>query len=307
MGENDKELWENFSEALKKEGVVTSIKNEGKEEIVFEFSNGDESWNASIRPRTSYIVGIDIVSYSARSAEGQLILTALLFYLIQSSIRHLRCIDWIQKTESSVLLIPTGDGALIVFDDLSCDNLSCDDPGCDDLCYAAALIYCVQMWVEDINRNLMGRGVSFSVNELQGFPITPIHCRYVLAKGITVPIRGLNNERNAVGPGLVKCARILAASKGAHFLVAADVMDDFNSQGGIDGVSQLGDPWHWSQSLHCALMPEKTVKKETVCFYNVFGKFSPVALMKKMGLSPADSKEAALYNIGSHDVSTIVG
>lgn len=293
MEQVDEDLWKGFSDALGKKGTITSIQPAGGGTRTFGFSNDVDTWSLSIRSRTCYILGIDIVGYSRRSLEGQLLLTTWLFSIIQSSINNLCSIHWIPGTQPSVL-IPTGDGALIVID------------GTAYLGTATALIYHVQMWVEDINRNHMARGVSRSFNAAQPYPVTPIHCRYVLAKGETVPIAGLNDADNAVGPGLVTCARILAASKGAHFLVHSEVMDDFDAQWGIDGVQRQGDPWNWSQSLHCALMPEKSVKSARLSFYNVFGKFKPIALMMRKGASKEDAHGAPWYNLGSHDVSTII-
>lgn len=80
-------------------------------------------------------------------------------------------------------------------------------------------------------------------------------------------------------------------------------MDDFGQEGGIDGVVRQGDPWNWEQSLHSALMPETKVKTTTIRFYNVFGKYRPVRLMQAAGANDGD---VATYNIGSHDISTIV-
>lgn len=293
MEQVDKDLWNGFSDALGKKGTITDIQPARGGARTFVFQDDSGTWSLSIRPRTCYILGIDIVGYSRRSLDGQLLLTTWLFSIIQSSITNLRNMGWILGNQPSVL-IPTGDGALIVIDDTA------------HLGTAAALIYHVQMWVEDINRNHMARGVSRSFNAAQQYPVTPIHCRYVLAKGETVPIAGLNGADNAVGPGLVTCARILAASKGAHFLVHSDVMDDFDAQGGVDGVQRQGDPWNWSQSLHCALMPEKSVKSARLSFHNLFGKFKPVALLMNRGASKEDALGAPWYNLGSHDVSTII-
>ena len=293
MKQVDKDLWKSLSDALGKKGTITGIQSGDAGAQSFDYENDADTWSLSIRPRPCYILGIDIVGYSRRSLEGQLLLTTWLFSIIQSSINSLRGIGWISGTQP-IALIPTGDGALIVIDDTT------------QLGGAAALIYHVQMWVEDINRSHMARGVSRSFNASQPYPVTPIHCRYVLAKGQTVPIAGLNGEDNAVGPGLVTCARILAASKGAQFLVHSEVMDDFNVQCGIDGVQREGDPWDWSQSLHCALMPEKSVKSARLSFYNVFGKFKPVALLTRRGATEKEALGASWYNLGSHDVSTII-
>lgn len=289
----DKKLWQGFSDALGSNGTITGIQPAAAGARTFTFVDTASSWSLPVRPQTGYIIGIDVVGYSRRSIDGQLLVTTWLFSIIESAIRNLRSIGWIPPNQPSVL-IPTGDGALMVIDDTA------------HLGAAAAILYHVQMSLEDINRNHMARGVSRTFNETQPYPVIPIQCRFVLAKGLTVPITGPNGADNAVGPGLVTCARILAASKGSHYLVHAEVMDDFNALCGIDGVQSRGDPWDWSQSLHCALLPEKSVKSARLSFYNVFGKFAPMALLMKLGVRKKKGGRAPLYNLGSHDVSTII-
>jgi len=294
MRKVDEELWKGFGKAVTSKGTITGAKPvPGGTTYSFRDEAGQD-WNLSLRPRTAYVIGIDTVGYSRRSLNGQLLLTTWLFSIIQRSIENLRNINWIPNSQPCVL-IPTGDGAMIVID---------DDARLD---VATALIYHVQMWVEDINRRHLGQKVSSKFNKSQPYPIVPIQCRYALAKGEIILMKGLNKELNTVGPGMVTCARILAASKGAHFLVEAEVQDDYDALGGIDGVQQQGDPWNWWQRLHSALMPEKKVKTATLTFYNVFGKFKPGPLIVRTGGSRGDAEGVPWYNLGSHDVSTIVG
>ncbi len=290
----DEQLWKNFRGALSGNGVIRSIGSAapGTKTYGFEDASG-QGWSLSVRTRTSYVLGIDIVGYSRRSQDAQLFLTTWVFEIIKAAVEQLRKIGWLPADQPSVL-ISTGDGAMLVW----------DDPAY--LQFAMAMLFCVNMWIEDITRRYAGRGVAESLNRSQPYPILPIHCRYVLAKGEIIPMLGLDGSPNGVGTALVTCARLLAASKGAHLLVQSEVMDDLDQHGGIEGVRAQGEPWDWHQSFHCALMSEASVKTAKLRFYNVFGKYRPVPLYTKLGLSREDVEGAPTYNIGSHDVSTIV-
>ena len=290
MRELDKELWNRFRQVIDGNYVLTDITATEDCRAYTMKGEDDQLWILPLRPKAAYILGLDVVGYSRRSIDGQLFLTSYLYAIVEQSVAHLRLRNWMPGTQPCVM-IPTGDGAMLVFDDTI------------HLQFMSALLYHINMMIEDINRHYLHRGVAAGLDRDQDFPILPLHCRYAIAKGDVIHMEGLDGVNNAVGPGLVTCARILAASKGAHLLVQSDVMDDFDREGGIDGVARQGDPWNWEQSLHSALMPETKVKATTVRFYNVFGKYRPVHLMRAAGSTDDD---VATYNIGSHDVSTIV-
>src|SRR5258708_1834977 len=116
MSKIDEELWKGFGKAVTGKGTIT-----GAEPVPggTTYSFRDESgldWNLSLRPKIAYVIGLDTVGYSRRSLDGQLLLTTWLFSIIRRSIEHLRNIGWISNSQPCVL-IPTGDGAMIVIDD----------------------------------------------------------------------------------------------------------------------------------------------------------------------------------------------
>lgn len=287
----DKTLWDNFKGAIQGPFSFISVGDGPKDTKRFVVAGqNNKTYNLSLRPAKVHVVGVDIVGYSRRSSEAQLILTGLLFARVEATVNLLRQVGWIQAAQPQVS-IPLGDGAMLVFD------------GQETLASSLAFVYCLNMWIEDLNRQYLYRPTSTEFEASQPYPVLPIHCRYVLNTGEVFYIKDINGVDNAVGEALVRCARIAASSKGAHFLVDAEVMGEIGANGGIDGVRHRGDPWDWQQSLYTALMPETKVKSAVLRFYNVFGKYRNARLLE---VQHADPNSGPVYNIGSHDVSTII-
>lgn len=285
----DETLWENWDGALKEKFAIAGFTR--TDQVATFTVRGDDGtdWNLPVRPTSVHVVGIDIVGYSKRSSEGQLLLTSFLFNRIDSTIKMLRKIGWLATTQPPVS-IPLGDGAMLVFD------------GVSSVQFALGFIFCLNMWIEDLNRHHLYSATTQEFESAQPHPVLPLHCRFVLNGGEVIYIKDVNKNDNAIGPALVTNARILAASKGAHFLVDALVMNELNTLGGIDGIQTIGAPVNWTQSLYTALMPETKVKSAPLKFYNVFGKYGNAPLLKVLN-SPAVG--SATYNVGSHDVTSI--
>lgn len=287
----DKLLWLNFQAAVAARASLVSIQK-GKDAITYVVrSKEGNQWDLSLRATDAHVVGLDVVRYSHRSQDGQLFLTTWLFQLIAAAIMKLRMIQWIGDDQAD-LAISLGDGAMLVLDKEG------------SLGAAMALVYLINMWSEEMNRNYIGQMVDPSVEEQQPYPILPMQCRFVVVKGKIIHTEDISSRPNAVGQALVTCSRLLAASKGSHFLIHADVMKELDQKGGIDGAAKLGGLWDWEQSMHVSQMAEKSIKARQLCFYNVFGKYSPRGPMVAAGVSPAAG--CARYNIGSHDVTTLV-
>jgi hypothetical protein len=236
------------------------------------------------------------VGYSGRSLEGQLYLTTSLFVAMEVARDALRRLGWMSAAEPRAVL-PTGDGALLVFGDLQS---------------AFAFIMALNMLVEDLNRGPFG-GIDESVERQQPVRILPCEVRYALANGQLVEIEDITGRRNYVGEALVTCSRILSASKGAHFLVEDAVMAELLHYGGINEVAEEGDPWNWQQGFHAAKLQTRHVKSARFTFYNVFGFYRSEAFLRAVADAPERNTQAAAefptdgrrYTIGSHDVTAL--
>lgn len=287
----DKKLWDNLKGALRGRFTFRSVDSGPDDTVVFGVEDdAKNSFALSLRPQKVHVVGIDIVGYSKRSPEAQLLLTGLLFTRIEATVSLLRQVGWLTATQPR-LSIPLGDGGMFIFDDEA------------SLQGSLAFIYCLNMWVELLNRQYIHSATSTQFEKDQPYPVLPIKCRYALNTGNVMYMQDVNGADNAVGDGLVRCARILAASKGAHFLVDAAVMSEIDAQGGIDGVDHLGDPWSWNQNFHTALMADVQVKSASLRFYNVFGKYDASRLLAAQG--EQNPQGGATFSIGSHDVTSI--
>lgn len=189
----DKELWEKFQKVIADNYVLTNVKVTSNCRTYVMQDKDGQSWNLSLRPKNAYILGLDAVGYSRRSIDGQLFLTTYLYTIIKQSVAHLRQLKWMPGNQPCVV-IPAGDGAMLVFDDTIY------------LQFVLAILLHVNMMIEDINRNYLHRRVAAGLNRKQDYPILPLHCRYVLAKGEVIHMKELDGANNAVGPGLVTCA-----------------------------------------------------------------------------------------------------
>jgi hypothetical protein len=284
----DQKLWDNWKHALRKT-KLRQISKTGDEVINFETTSEDgTSWNLPLRPRHMYAMGCDIVGYSRRSLEGQLYLTTSLFVAMDIATTALRQRSWLSATEPCAVL-PTGDGALVVTGSLQ---------------DAFALTLTLNMLMEDLNRGPAG-GVEEKVEREQPCRILPCEVRFALAGGRLVEICDVTNRRNFVGEALVTCARILAASKGAHFLAEEGVVAEILRSGGLNEIARVGAPWSWGQELHAAKLQPRTVKGESFAFYNIFGFYNSEDFLAAAGAPEEFSGDTRRYAIGSHDVSCI--
>lgn len=288
----DKDLWKSWNDAIRTRTTLTSIDASDPEVIRFVMTSDDgNGWNLPLRAPSRYVMGCDIVGYSGRSLEGQLYLTTSLFSAMNVAVMRLREIGWIPKNEPCAVL-PTGDGALIVTERLEC---------------AFALTLMLNMLMEDVNRGPFG-GVAQSVESQQPHRILPCEVRYAIARGRLVEIEDVAGRKNFIGEALVTCARILAASKGAHFLVDDSVIAEFLKHGGINEASRQSDPWNWGQKFHTARLQPRKVKNGQYCFSNVFGTYNSQILLNAVSKTSATDSWAdpRTYDIGSHDVAAIV-
>src|SRR4051812_40846316 len=112
----DEKLWENLKGALKGKFTFRSVKPGPHDTIIFGVRDGADEYNLSLRPKKVHVVGVDVVGYSKRSDEAQLLLTGLLFQRVESTVTLLRQIGWLQQSQPRIS-IPLGDGAMFVFDD----------------------------------------------------------------------------------------------------------------------------------------------------------------------------------------------
>jgi hypothetical protein len=283
--ETDRRLWDTFDTSLDSDPQIANIFEQEKEILFEEIDAGGQSWSLPIRKKIAYVVGVDIQGYSRRSNCGQLTLTAILSLRHGMSYSLLRQLNWIGSNEPQIS-IPTGDGALILFE--SWPN-------------ALAYILAMQWHLETVNRNI-DRSFNWRTQCDSQYNLLPIHVRFALAKGNVMIFNDPNCLWNAVGNGMVTCARLLAASSGHHFFIDADCMNEIMQQGGINDVSQSIPSLNWEQSFHTALLPEKKIKSGTFSFYNVFGTYSNKNALLAI---PQPSVEPITIEIGSHDVSTI--
>lgn len=293
----DDKLWKNWLDTMGVPGEIKTAERNANG-ISFEFIDDESgtSWNLPLRSQRKYTVGVDLVGFSQRSTEGQLLLTAVLFSRLDSTLRLLRQVGWVGSDPSAV--IPTGDGALLVFDSFN---------------GAFATILTLHMFLSDVTLGRWCR-VAPAVEPEGQMRALPFEVRYALASGELVPIKDVNRQKNYVGEGLVRVARVLAASKGAHFLVDERVMAECLARGGINATAD--EECDWSQQFHVSRMSERKVKASCYTFYNVFGFFRPTGLMRRkadVDIPDVERRQWAYgfadtaqeYEIGSHDVSAI--
>lgn len=286
----DKKLWDSWKGALRSQTKLSGIDTSDPKVIQFSMTSDDgNQWNLPLRTHKMFALGCDIVGYSRRSMEGQLYLTTSLFVAMEVATQALRNIGWLPTNEPRAVL-PTGDGALIVTTELQ---------------HAFCLALALNMLVEDLNRGPFG-GVQSTVESAQPARILPCEVRYALATGRLVEILDVTGRTNFIGDALVTCARILAASKGAHLLLEEAVIAEFLAHGGLNEIAQLGAPWGWGQAFHSARLQPRSVKTGQFTFFNVFGFYDNAAFVKAVGSSSEFSNTPRRYAIGSHDVTAIL-
>lgn len=296
---NDK-FWESWQGATSIEGEIKRAKRrEGGIDFEFVSDRPDDhgvSYNLPLPIEQKYTVGVDLVGFSKRPTEGQLFLTAVLFSRLDSTVRLLRQVKWLGHKDPSAI-IPTGDGALLVFESFN---------------QAFAAILALHMFLSDV---MLGRWcrVSPDLDKTWPAPALPFEIRYALAQGELIPIRDPNGQLNYVGDGLVRVARLLGASKGSHLLIDERVMTERYNVGGINAQNE--EECSWSQELHVSGRLERRLKSGTYGFYNVFGFFASTGLMRRLADTCCNDEKrewshgvantSQRYEIGSHDVSTI--
>lgn len=264
------------------------------------------------------VVGIDVREWTKRGVAGQVIVAAILNACAVQTVEMFREHGLFDKYDP-LLLVPTGDGMYVVFViDASIgqqlqiwkDHGKKSETGPNEeerievakvetTAKALSFILTLNTLLAQHNARRTFDDSQLPTEEKGTMGITPIYPRFSIVSDKILPCVDINDNLNAIGPGMVTCSRILGTDKGNHFLVHDKLLHECDRAGGIAAVAGrvgLGD---WKANLHFSEIPEIPVKSGKFRYADVFGHYSDAPLLRMQGMSSVRPKQ---YHIGSHDV-----
>ncbi len=200
MQKLDDSLWQSFSQH--KNLRIMNVSNDGKK-LICEFENDRAPEGIS---RASFIIhnyvttlGIDIMGYSQGNIYERLISSVKLYVFIAETIA------WFKKNRPDLtmgpeVIIPTGDGALLVFKMHAKSIMEA---------IQFSLILNLHSCIHNIDIPPVGSNV-----EIVNIPL-----RFALGCGNAIFIRDVNDNKNVVGDTIINCSRILSFDEDTHFLI----------------------------------------------------------------------------------------
>lgn len=253
-------------------------------------------------------VGIDIREYSKRVDMDQFVISTTLYANIRRAILILKN-GGLPEIDEKILMIPTGDGAYVIFPDLDAvdternsgkENTMPSDSRLKRLIETAlSFIFILNIIITEDNYRKVFQKDSKNEKKNGEIDIFPLYTRYALNMGKLLFLLDSNGNLNCAGNALISCSRILSVDHGNHFLIETELLHRINELfSGIQniGFNMLGT---WSQLLHFSEIPEHKVKSGNFRFADVFGYYYDTPLLKILN---KHSLEPTRYNIGSHDV-----
>jgi len=289
------------------------------------------------------VVGIDVREWTRRSWPAQMVITSILNTCILKSRKVLRDAGVLARDEP-LIAVPTGDGAHLVFIDKKeigrrSEQWTADGdgdaegrtkqypavPGAgekgsngdaggrreqrrldkDLLGRVLSFVFILNTLVTEYNhRRLSGGSQEEDPEDAGKLRILPIYPRFCLTWDDVLLCIDLNDRLNAVGRGMVTCARILASDHGNHFLVHTGLLHEAQKSGGLARIAKVSPVGDWDARLHITELPEQQVKSGSFRYADVFGHYSDAPLLR---LLRSPSVTPQIFHIGSHDVQQVRG
>ncbi len=268
--------------------------------------------------RWGVVAGLDIREWTKRSSSGQLIVAAIMNSCILRALKLLQA-EGLFTTEDPLIVVPTGDGAYVVFyggtDEEAVANsdvlneqkikerqsqLQKIHQATEDRLEAIqkALSFVLVVNAFFMEQNARGKSCAWGIQK-EETSVLPIYPRFALTLDRMLLCIDVKDRLNAIGPAMVTCGRILSSDHGNHFLVHDWLMHECDLYGGLARVASRAGLGDWDAHFHCAELPEKQIKSGRFRYADVFGHYSDGPLLRLHGIRSVKPME---YHIGSHDI-----
>ncbi len=307
-------------------GHFIELAEDEKIQIGFRAMPGLERKIVELPVRWGVVAGLDIREWTKRNPSGQLIVAAIMNSCILHALRILQTEGLFTK-EDPLLVVPTGDGAYVVFDagadeeesskkekeerkiveELNEQSIKERQERLQKLQQATedrleaiqkALSFVLIVNAFFVEQNARGRSCAWGIQD-EETSVLPIYPRFALTLDRMLLCIDVKEKLNAIGPAMVTCGRILSSDHGNHFLVHDWLMHECDLYGGLARVASCAGLGDWDAHFHCAELPEKQIKSGRFRYADVFGHYSDGPLLRLHGIRSVKPME---YQIGSHDI-----